>query len=86
MLNAGGITGSMSRKGNCWDNAVAERLLATLKVEFSHETMFHPRAQATHEMFEYIEVFYSRVRRHSSVGYVSPLDFERDYVSLHLAA
>ena len=65
LLNAGGITCSMSRKGNCLDNAVAERFLVTLKVEFVHETMFHPRAQATREVFEYIEVFYNRVRPQS---------------------
>jgi len=86
LLKARSITCSMSRKGNCWDNAVAESFFATLKVEFVHETLFHTRAQATREIFEYIEVFYNRVRRHSSVGYVSPMDFEKDYVPLHLAA
>ena len=86
LLEARSITCSMSRKGNCWDNAVAESFFATLKVEFVHETLFHTRAQATREIFEYIEVFYNRVWRHSSVGYVSPMDFEKDYVPLHLAA
>ena len=76
----------MSRKGNCWNNAVAERFFATLKVEFVHETLFRTRVQATREFFEYIEVFYNRVLRHSSTGYVSPMDFEKDYVPLHLAA
>ena len=65
---------------------VAESFFATLKVEFVHETLFHTRAQATREIFEYIEVFYNRVRRHSSIGYVSPMDFEKNYVPLHLAA
>ena len=48
--------------------------------------MFRTRAQAAHEIFEYIEVFYNRARRHSSNDYVSPIDFEKDYVPLHLAA
>jgi transposase InsO family protein len=86
LLKARGITCSMSRKGNCWDNAVAESFFATLKVEFVHETLFRTRAQATREIFEYIEVFYNRVRRHSSIDYVSPMDFERSYVPLHKAA
>ena len=76
----------MSRKGNCRDNAVAESFFPTLKVEFVDETMFNPRAQATHEIFEYIEVFYYRVRRYSSNGYVRPLDIEKDYVLRHLTA
>ena len=86
LLKARGITCSMSRKGNCWDNAVAESFFATLKVEFVHETLFHTRAQATRDIFEYIEVFYNRVRRHSFLGYVSPMEFERNYVLLHQAA
>ena len=86
LLNARGITCSMSRKGNCWDNAVAESFFATLKVEFVHETLFHTRAQATREIFEYIEVFYNRVRRHSSLDYVSPMEFERNTVPLPSAA
>ena len=86
LLDARGITCSMSRKGNCWDNAVAESFFATLKVEFVHETLFRTRTQATREIFEYIEIFYNRVRRHSSLGYVSPLEFEKTYVQLHDAA
>jgi transposase InsO family protein len=86
LLKARGITCSMSRKGNCWDNAVAESFFATLKVEFVHETLFRTRAQATHEIFEHIEVFYNRVRRHSFLDYVSPMEFERNYVPLHKAA
>ena len=86
MLKARGITCSMSRKGNCWDNAVAESFFATLKVEFVHERLFHTRAQATREIFEYIEVFYNRIRRHSSIGYLSPLEFERNHVPLPSAA
>ena len=66
------MTCSMSRKGNCWD-VVAESVFATLKVELVHKAMFRTRAQATREIFEYIEAFYNRVRRHPSIGYVSPL-------------
>jgi putative transposase len=86
LLNARGIACSMSRRGNCWDNAVAESFFATLKVEFAHKTLSRTRAQATREIFEYIEVFYNRVRRHSSSSYLSPLDFETNYVPLHNAA
>ena len=86
LLRARGITCSMSRKGNCWDNAVAESFFATLKVEFIHESLFRTRSQATTEIFEYIEAFYNRVRRHSFIGYVSPQEFESDYVRLHSAA
>jgi len=85
-LTARGIICSMSRKGNCWDNAVAESFFATLKVEFVHESLFRTRAQATSEIFEYIEVFYNRERRHSFLGYVSPLEFENNHVPLHRAA
>jgi putative transposase len=78
LLNARGITCSMS-----WDNGVAESFFATLKVEFVHEALFRTRAQATRGIFEYIEVFYNRVRRHSSIGYLSPMGFETNYVPLH---
>ncbi len=86
LLQARGITCSMSRKGNCWDNAVAESFFATLKVEFIHESLFRTRSQATTEIFEYIEVFYNRMRRHSFLGYVSPQEFESNYVPLLSAA
>ena len=86
LLHARGITCSMSRKGNCWDHAVAESFFATLKVEFIHESLFRTRSQATTEIFEYIEVFYHRMRRHSFLGYVSPQEFESNYVPLHHAA
>jgi transposase InsO family protein len=76
LLKARGIECSMSRKGDCWDNAVAESFFATLKVELVYETLFLTRAQARQEIFEYIEVFYNRVRRHSYIGYVSPVDYE----------
>jgi putative transposase len=71
-----GLIASMSRKGNCWDNAVAESFFATLKVELVRDSDFFTREQARREIFEYIEVFYNRQRRHSSLGYATPCDFE----------
>ncbi len=86
LLKARGLVCSMSRKGDCWDNAVAESFFATLKVDLVHESLFHTRAQASREIFEYIEVFYNRVRRHSFLGYLSPQEFERNHVPLRHAA
>lgn len=73
-LEKHGMTVSMSRKGNCWDNAVAESFFSTLKTELSGA--FETRAEARRGIFEYIEVFYNRQRRHSSIGYLSPVEFE----------
>ena len=81
-----GITCSMSRKGNCWDNAVAESFFATLKTELVNEANYATRAEARTSIFEYLEVFYNRRRRHSTLGYVSPLDFELMYATLNAAA
>jgi transposase InsO family protein len=72
-----GIVCSMSRRGNCWDNAVAESFFATLKVELVHDATWASRAVARRELFEYIEVFYNGQRRHSALGYLSPRAFER---------
>jgi Integrase core domain len=77
VLTTHGIVGSMSRRGNCWDNAVAESFFATLKVELAHEAHWTTRAQAHAEIFEYLEGFYNGQRRHSALGYLSPLAFER---------
>jgi transposase InsO family protein len=76
LLAAHGLLCSMSRKGNCWDNAVAESFFATLKVELSYRSHWRSRTQARSEVFEYIEVFYNRQRRHSALGYLSPDEFE----------
>ncbi len=76
LLVANGITQSMSRKGNCWDNAVAESFFHSLKTELVHHFDFATRAEATQEIFEYIEVFYNRKRRHSANNYMSPADDE----------
>jgi transposase InsO family protein len=75
-LEQEGITCSMSRRGNCWDNAVAESFFGTLKVELIHERPWATRAAAEAAITEYIEDFYNVRRRHSSLGYLSPLAFE----------
>jgi len=72
-----GITPSMSGKGNCYDNAVAESFFSTLKNELVHHQTYHSRDEASREIFAFIEGFYNRQRRHQSLGYVSPLEFER---------
>lgn len=77
MLEKHGMECSMSRKGDCWDNAVAESFFATLKRELIDGTKWRTRAEAQAAIFEYIEVWYNRVRRHSSLGYVPPLEYER---------
>lgn len=76
ILTSHGVLASMSRKGNCWDNAVAESFFHTLKIELVHHRDFTTRAEARAEIFEYIEVFYNRQRLHSSNGYEAPLVFE----------
>ena len=71
-----GIKCSMSRKGNCWDNAVVESFFGTLKTELVHRTRWKTRLAARTAIFEYIEVFYNRKRRHSHLGYMSPVNYE----------
>lgn len=71
-----GIIQSMSRKGNCWDNAVAESFFATLKNELIYQQKFNTRKEAKQAIFEYIEVFYNRIRVHSVNDYLSPADYE----------
>lgn len=70
------LRGSMSRKGNCYDNACVESFFASLKNELVNEERYRTREQARISIFEYIEVFYNRTRRHSTLDYQSPLDFE----------
>ncbi len=77
LLRANAIRCSMSRKGDCWDNAVAESFFHTLKVELIHGRIYNTRQEAKTAVFEYIEVFYNRQRRHSYLGYLSPVDFEK---------
>jgi transposase InsO family protein len=74
-----GVIVSMSRKGNCWDNAVAESFFATLKTELVHGRTWPARYELRAAVFEYIEIFYNRRRLHSSIGYKSPAEIERDY-------
>ena len=71
------ITVSMSRKGNCWDNAVSESFFGTLKGECVDLMCFQTRTEARQTVFEFVECFYNRVRLHSSLGYVSPVAFEQ---------
>ena len=81
-LRAHGMICSMSRRGNCWDNAVAESFFATLKVELGvHDTLWPTREHAQGEVFEYIEAFYNGERRHSALAYLSPLAFERQWAA-----
>ena len=76
LLNKHGIIASMSRKGNCWDNAVAESFFKTLKSDLIYQTYFYTHKQAKREIFEYIEFYYNRVRSHSYLGNISPSKFE----------
>jgi putative transposase len=78
-LHNAGITCSMSRRANCWDNAVAESFFGTLKTELIYRTTFSTRAIAKTTIAEWIEVFYNRQRIHSTLGYVSPAQFEEEY-------
>ena len=75
------IRRSMSRKGNCWDNAPMESFIATLKTELIHHPDFHTRQEARQALFEYIEVFYNRQRTHSALGYKTPVQYEQQFES-----
>jgi putative transposase len=81
-LASAGIACSMSGVGQCWDNAPVESFFGRLKCELGVE-VFATRGQARAVLFEYLEAFYNRVRRHSSLGYVSPVDFERAHNQSH---
>lgn len=76
-LESKGITASMSRRGNCYDNAFAESFFHTLKVELVHRRNFKTRQEAMAAIFEYIEVWYNRQRIHSSLGYKTPMEYEQ---------
>lgn len=80
-LQERGITCSMSRRGNCWDNAVVESFFATLKKEEVHREEYRTHEQAKASLFYYIEVFYNRKRRHSALGYASPHDYEQSLLN-----
>jgi putative transposase len=76
LLGEHGIACSMSRKGNCWDNACIESFFRTLKVERVYHRRYLTREEAKQDVFQWIEVFYNRQRRHSTLGYRSPAEFE----------
>ena len=76
LLEKYNITQSMSRKGNCWDNAVVESFFKSLKNELVYQTVFYTKKQAKQEIFKYIELFYNRVRSHSYLNGLSPVEFE----------
>jgi putative transposase len=81
LLDDHGLVCSMSRKGDCWDNAVAESFFASLKLDLDPERVYVTRAEAKRDLFGYIEGFYNRNRRHSSLGYLSPEAFEAGNVA-----
>jgi putative transposase len=80
-----GLSVSMSRKGNCWDNAVAESFFSTLKAELIRGRRWGARLELRSALFEYIEVFYNRRRLHSSLGYRPPAEVENDYTAAQAA-
>jgi transposase InsO family protein len=77
LLEARGVVCSMSRKGNCYDNAVTESFFGSLKTEFVYHETFETRAEARTKIFEWIEGFYNRTRLHSTLGFMSPEQYER---------
>ena len=66
----------MSRKGNCWDNAVAESFFSTLKTELIHQEKFKTKKEAEVKIFDYVEIFYNKQRLHSTLNYMTPEEFE----------
>ncbi|PIQ86076.1 MAG: hypothetical protein COV74_06200 [Candidatus Omnitrophica bacterium CG11_big_fil_rev_8_21_14_0_20_45_26] len=74
------FVGSMSKKGDCWDNAVAESFIHTLKVELIHRMKFKTRDEAKIKIFEYVEMYYNRKRAHSTLRFLSPFDYERQAI------
>ena len=77
---------SMSRKGNCWDNAPMESFWGTLKTELVHHRRFATRDQARQEITEYIEIFYNRMRRQARLGFLSPAAFTHNYYAKQITA
>jgi Integrase core domain len=77
LLERSGIHVSMSRKGNCWDNAVMKSFFGTVKGECVGSTLYSSHDEARFALFAYMEVYYNRVRRHSTLGYVSPFKYEQ---------
>ena len=79
LLSKFGIIGSMSRKGNCYDNAVIESFWGTLKTELINHKKYKTREEAINDIKEYIEIFYNRIRKHSKLGYISPSKYLLNY-------
>ncbi len=79
ILQQKGIVGSMSRRGNCYDNAPTESWFATLKRELVYRTYYTTHAEARQNIFEYIEVWYNRQRKHSTIGFMSPVAYEQQW-------
>ncbi|HYJ79363.1 MAG TPA: IS3 family transposase, partial [Longimicrobiaceae bacterium] len=77
LLEGKKVVASMSRKGNCWDNAVAESFFATVEIELIEDADWHTRSEARRAIFEFIEVWYNRQRRHSSLEYLTPAEFDK---------
>ena len=86
LIKENGIIQSMSRKGNCWDNAVAESFFHTLKTELVYHELYETKAQANQSIFEYIEVYYNRQRMHSTNNNLSPVEFENLMLQTETAA
>jgi len=78
LMTDNGVTCSMSRSGNVWDNAAMESFFSSLKTERIGKKIYRTKAQAKADVFDYIECFYNPTRRHSTLGYLSPIDFERE--------
>lgn len=81
-----GFIQSMSRKGNCWDNAVAESFFHSLKTQLIHHVRFQNRTEAEHALFSYIEVYYNRQRKHSTNGYKAPALYEQEWWEMRKVA
>jgi transposase InsO family protein len=76
MMQSAGLRASMSRKADCYDNAPMESFFHTLKTELVHHRHYPTREEARRDIFAYIEGFYNRTRRHSAIGYISPIEME----------
>jgi putative transposase len=86
LLKTHGIKGSMSRKGDCWDNAVVESFFGSLKQERVHWRHYQSRCEAQQDILNYISVFYNNYRLHSTLGYVSPMQYEKSLTEIQKAS
>ena len=80
LVKAYGMKSSMSRKGDCWDNAVAESFFGTIKTEMLFHRRYLTRKEVRKDIVDYIEMFYNSTRRHSYLGYLSPREFEEQWI------